>query len=198
MIRRGYQSPLGFILDEHTFEVVAVEPGTAAASSVKVGDRILEVNGKPLMKKEELVPVDGELRFKVERGDRTETLPPFTPRSIGLNPTQIYETISMSLLLFFLLSYYPFRRHDGELMVFLMFGYAVHRFLNETLRTDTDPVAFGMTLSQNVSIGIFAAAILLAVAVWRRPLRSEAPAPPAAPATPVPAPTTAPVTSTSP
>ena len=41
-------------------------------------------------------------------------LPAFVPRTLGLHPTQLYETISMGLCLFLLLSFYPFRRHDGE------------------------------------------------------------------------------------
>ena len=93
---------------------------------------------------------------------------PFRPMTIGLHPTQIYETISMVLLMFFLVSYYPFKRHDGSVMVFFMIGYGIHRFLNEMLRTDTDPVAFNMTLSQNLSIIVLAAAVILALAVWRR------------------------------
>jgi ABC-type molybdate transport system permease subunit len=48
---------------------------------------------------------------------KTQTLPTFAPTSLGLNPTQIYETISMCLLLFFLLSYFPYKQRDGELFV---------------------------------------------------------------------------------
>ena len=67
-----------------------------------------------------------------------------------------------TLLLFCLLTaYYPFRRQPGEVMILFMMCYAVHRFLNEMLRNDTDPVALGMTLSQNGSILVFAAALLL-------------------------------------
>ncbi len=86
-----------------------------------------------------------------------------------MHPTQIYETISMCLLLFFLLSYFPYRRWRGELMVFLMFGYGVHRFLSEMLRLDNDPGWFGLTLSQNISILVLAAGVILAIIVYRRP-----------------------------
>jgi phosphatidylglycerol:prolipoprotein diacylglycerol transferase len=72
------------------------------------------------------------------------------------------------------LSYYPFKRRDGSVMVLFMVGYAVHRFLNEMLRTDTEKVAFNMTLSQNISIVVLIAAAILAVAVWRRGPRIEA------------------------
>src|SRR5439155_4530237 len=107
------------------------------------------VNGKAAQEVKDIAPVDGELKLKVARDGKEVALAAFTPTSIGLHPTQIYETISMCLLLFFLLSYYPYKRHDGELFVLLMFGYGVHRFLNENLRTDTEKFADGLTLSQN-------------------------------------------------
>jgi prolipoprotein diacylglyceryltransferase len=50
-----------------------------------------------------------------------------------------------------------------------MIGYAVHRFLNEMLRNDTDPLADGMTLSQNGSILFAVAGLILAWWLWRQP-----------------------------
>lgn len=97
---------------------------------------------------------------------REETLPPFVPRTIGLHPTQIYESISMVLLLFLLLAYYPLKPRDGAVMVLFMLAYAVHRFLNEMLRTDTKPVAFDMTLSQNISILVLTLGIVLGLYLW--------------------------------
>jgi phosphatidylglycerol:prolipoprotein diacylglycerol transferase len=177
MIRRGYQTPLGFIFEPDSLVVEAVEPGSAAdRAGLRAKDEVVEVK-KEVEGERKLVPVhrqsdiDGfgsELAMTVSRDGKDEPLPSFEPRSIGLNPTQIYETISMCLLMFFLLSFYPYKRHDGEVMILLMIGYAVHRFLNEMLRTDTDPVALGMTLSQNISLGILAMAAVLAVVVWRR------------------------------
>ena len=67
----------------------------------------------------------------------------FRPRTLPLQPTQPYESISMFLLFLALTAYYPFRRHHGEMMVLFMLGYAAHRFIDEMLRNDTDPVAFG-------------------------------------------------------
>jgi prolipoprotein diacylglyceryltransferase len=101
-------------------------------------------------------------------------LEPFAPQTLGLNPTQLYESISMFLLFLLLMAYYPFRRHDGEVMVLFMLCYAAHRFVNEMLRNDTDPVAFGMTLSQNGSIIVFVVALLLAIWLWRRPVQYPA------------------------
>lgn len=182
MIRRGYQSPLGFLLKEGSFEVDGVEMNSAAfRAGLLRGDVIFKANGAQLFHPEQIAPVGGELVLDVLRNDSTETIT-FAPSSVGLNPTQIYETISMSLLLFFLLSYFPYRRRDGELMVLLMIGYGVHRFLNEMLRTDTDPVAFGLTLSQNVSILVLIAAGVLGLFVWRRPPLGSTAMPDASPA----------------
>src|SRR6266446_4116005 len=116
-----------------------------------------------------------DVQMSVERGGKTVDLPAFAPRTIGLHPTQIYETISMSLMTFLLLSYYPYKRRDGLIMVVFMLGYAVHRFLNEMLRTDTDPVAFGMTLSQNISILIFVSGLMLGALALSRPRFSRPP-----------------------
>jgi phosphatidylglycerol:prolipoprotein diacylglycerol transferase len=169
MVQLGYQSPLGFILADRSAEIEAVEPGSAAAAAdLRPGDIIEKVDGRPVLRQGDIVPTDGELHLTILRGNDHLDIT-FAPTSVGVNPTQIYETISMSLLLFFLVSYFPFRRRDGELMVLFMLLYAIHRFLNESLRNDTDPVLFGLTLSQNISIGVFLAGLVLAYFVWRRP-----------------------------
>lgn len=170
MVKLGHQSPLGFVLKGDSLEVLAVEPKSAADGIVEVGDEIVEINGKEVKNQLGVWHTSGELRLTVRRHGVDTPLTPFTPTSIGVNPTQIYETISMCLLLFFLVSYYPYKRHDGELLVLFMLCYGVHRFLNEMLRTDTDPVAFGLTLSQNISIAVLSVAVVLAVVVWRRPV----------------------------
>jgi prolipoprotein diacylglyceryltransferase len=68
-----------------------------------------------------------------------------------------------------LLAYWPFRRRDGELMVILMLAYAVHRYLNEILRDDTEPVFAGLKLSQNGSVVVFFAGLVVLLWLWRRP-----------------------------
>jgi phosphatidylglycerol:prolipoprotein diacylglycerol transferase len=75
----------------------------------------------------------------------------------------------MALLFLLLTAYYPFRRRDGMVMVLFILGYSVHRFLNEMLRNDTPPVAFGMTLSQNGSILFFVIGLGLVVWLWQQP-----------------------------
>ncbi len=106
------------------------------------------------------------VQFVVERDGKDVELPALTPRSVGLHPTQIYESISMILLAFLLLSFYPFRRHDGQVFVLFMAAYALHRFLNEILRTE--PVeGLNMTLSQNFSVLFLIAAIGLEIFLWK-------------------------------
>jgi prolipoprotein diacylglyceryltransferase len=98
-----------------------------------------------------------ELALVVERNGQRMPVT-FTPRTVTFFPTQLYETISMVLLVLLLLAFQPFRRHDGQVMVLLMLGYAVHRFLNEAIRIEPT-YRFGLTLSQWISVGIFLAGV---------------------------------------
>ena len=88
---------------------------------------------------------------------RTLTIVPWTLR---LHPTQLYETVSMVLLFLVLSAYYPFRRHDGQVMALMMVGYSMHRYVNELLRADQRPVGFEAW----TSVVLFAAGVA-AVAV---------------------------------
>jgi len=106
-----------------------------------------------------------QLALSVERDGQTMDLPAFAPRTIDLYPTPLYATVSMVLLILLLLAYYPFRRHDGELMVVLMVGYAIHRFINESLRIEPT-YSLGLTLSQWGSVVVLAAAIVIEVYLW--------------------------------
>jgi hypothetical protein len=107
-----------------------------------------------------------QLVLGVERSNEVIQLPAFTPRTVGLYPTQLYETLSMVLTIFFLLAYYPYRRHDGQLFVLLMLVYSIHRFLNESLRIEPT-VGFGLTLSQWGSVVILVSAVAIEAYLWR-------------------------------
>jgi prolipoprotein diacylglyceryl transferase len=99
----------------------------------------------------------------------TETIGPFRPRSIGLYPTQIHESISALLIFLLLLAVEPFIRREGMLMILFLLLYPIHRFVDEMLRNDTEIFRDHMTLSQNISIIVFICAIVLGVILWRRP-----------------------------
>ena len=100
-----------------------------------------------------------ELSLVVDRGG-TEVALAFVPRTVAFYPTQLYETVSMVLLIGLLLSFQPFRRHDGQVMVLFMLGYAAHRFFNEAIRIEPT-YALGLTLSQWISIGMAVGAVVL-------------------------------------
>ena len=60
---------------------------------------------------------------------------------------------------------------DGEVILLLLTIYPISRFLLETIRIDEDPIfGTGLSISQNVSIGIF----ILAVLAWPLLLRQQA------------------------
>jgi phosphatidylglycerol:prolipoprotein diacylglycerol transferase len=67
-------------------------------------------------------------------------------------------------------AYYPFRRRDGEVITLLLALYAVSRFLLEIIRGDEGSfLNTGLTISQNVSIGLMVLAAGLGVYLWRQP-----------------------------
>jgi len=188
MTARGYQTAAGFTVQSQARAPVVdkVEPGSAADGVVKPGDKILVVDLKEPTQVDDIDRLNvafgamwprgqNQLEMTVERDGAKKELVAIEPRGIGLHPTQVYESISMGLMAFLLLSYYPFRRRDGMVLVICMLGYGVHRFLNEMLRTDTDPVAFGLTLSQNISLLILSVAVLLWIVIQLRPANVEPP-----------------------
>ena len=104
------------------------------------------------------------------------------PRTLGLYPTQVYETVSMLLLMLVLLAYYPFRRNPGQVGAVLMVGYGVHRYLNEILRDDPRPEG----LESYGSVFLVAAGVLMWMWLWRKPI--DAPTPKTQVASPEPVP----------
>ncbi len=113
-----------------------------------------------------------------DKETRPTDLHPFTPRTLGLYPTQLYESVSMVLLLLLLLAYEPFRRRDGQVMALLMMGYAVHRYLNELLRDDPRPVG----PERYTSVFLFAAGLALWLWLQFKPAGKQAAAPSPKPA----------------
>jgi phosphatidylglycerol:prolipoprotein diacylglycerol transferase len=183
LVDRGYQTAAGFTDGGEVPEgpvVGKVEPGSAAAAAgLKEGDVIVKVDGRDIDSEgalwNALSPAEwprgkNDLTLTVDRGKETLDLT-FAPKTLGLHPTQLYESISTALLLFLLLAYYPFRRHDGELFALFLMLYPLHRFFDEMLRADNEPVALGLTLSQTGSLLLFAIGVVFFL--WLRRLPAQ-------------------------
>lgn len=80
--------------------------------------------------------------------------------SLALHPTQLYSALDGLILLILLTAYYPVRRRDGEVMGVLMLAYPVTRFLVEYLRNDEPVFVLGMTISQTISVALFAGGLV--------------------------------------
>jgi len=181
LVENGYQTPAGFTLaprpaPEGGAVVDRVQPGSAAAAQgLKPGDVIERADDRRIDAPQDLDQYMGnfgswprgknDLTLEVRTGaeaPRTLTIVPWTLR---LHPTQLYETVSMMLLFLLLSAYYPFRRHDGQVMALMMIGYSMHRCVNELLRADVRPGLFEMS----TSVVLFAAGVLLWLWLARRP-----------------------------
>ncbi|MDR0870103.1 MAG: prolipoprotein diacylglyceryl transferase [Planctomycetaceae bacterium] len=98
---------------------------------------------------------------------------PFTPSKVlPVHPTQIYSSVVAALLcgvLLVLRRLKPFQR-DGMIFCTFMLLYSVARFTIEMIRTDEDSfLGTGLTVSQNVSIGVLIAGIILLFYLRQKP-----------------------------
>jgi phosphatidylglycerol:prolipoprotein diacylglycerol transferase len=108
----------------------------------------------------------------------TTSAAPIPARSLPVHPAQLYSAIDALLIALFLLAWYPFRRHNGELVALMLTIYPITRFLEEIIRTDESAIfGTGMSISQNVSLLLLVAAVALWIFVVKSPkLRYESPA----------------------
>jgi phosphatidylglycerol:prolipoprotein diacylglycerol transferase len=97
---------------------------------------------------------------------------PMPSRSRPVHPTQLYSAIDAGLLGWLLWVHYPFRRRDGETIALLLTLHPISRFLLEVIRTD-EPAVFntGMSISQNISILLFACGLALWWYLSKQPRR---------------------------
>lgn len=95
---------------------------------------------------------------------------PSALESLPIHPTQLYAALDGLVVLALLTAYYPLRRRDGEVMALLMVTYPVTRFLVEMLRDDEGADYAGLTLSQAISVGLFAGGLFLWFRLSRQPL----------------------------
>lgn len=178
LVQNGTQTAAGFTLaasSEPGALVDKVDPTSAAhEAGLRSGHRIVEINGQPVANAlalhiafENWPRGQSLVTLKVEQG-HAESIA-FAPRTLGLHPTQLYESISMILLLLVILAYEPLRTRDGSLIAILMIGYGIHRYLNELLRDDPRPEGF----ERYGSLLLITGGVALALWIWRRPAQYE-------------------------
>lgn len=192
LVQAGYQTAAGFTLREQPGDgpgaaatVGEVDPASAAAASgLEPGDRIVEADGHPITSGGDLEAYlvhewprgKNDLTLTVQRGDSQVVVGPFAPRTLGLHPTQLYESVAMALVVFLLLAYEPFRRRPGQVMAVLMFCYGLERLLDEMLRADPRPIGF----ERYASVFLIVAGPVLWVVLQFLPLPARRVAVPAA------------------
>ncbi len=96
-------------------------------------------------------------------------LPETAAWSLPIHPTQLYSALDGLILVALLSAYYPLRRRDGEVLALLAVTYPITRFLIERLRNDEGVFFGGMTISQNISLAIFAVGVAFWAWLSRRP-----------------------------
>lgn len=159
--------------------VTKVQPNSQAAEQgIVAGDIVTRLQGQRIQSLGDVAAVlqqvmNEELPLRVgiaERGEVVLPAQPLPPRSLPVHPTQLYSAINAGLIAFFLWSYYPARRRDGEVFALLITFYPIARFLLEMIRVDESSFfGTGLSISQNVSLLLLAAVALLWVYLLRQP-----------------------------
>ena len=179
-IRLGQVYGLLVVADrDHRPEIGNVQAGTPpAVVGLQTGDVIESIGGHKVTTLTEAQHELGEaflaggpLELTTAHGIyRLGALPGTHERSRPVHPTQLYSAIDAFLLCAFLIAYYPFRRHDGEVTALTLTLHPVSRFLLEIIRTDEGPVfGTGLSISQNISLLVLAGGIGIWIYVSRQP-----------------------------
>jgi phosphatidylglycerol:prolipoprotein diacylglycerol transferase len=156
--------------DPATLVVVHVDPNSPAAKAgLEAGDEITVINDVAATPNAAATAFLAALRdekpleLSTSRGRRTIASIATPPRSLPVHPAQIYSAVDAALLCAVLWLYYPYRRRDGEVMALMLVIHPISRFLLEAIRVDESAVwGTGLSISQNLSIAIFA----IGVGMW--------------------------------
>lgn len=151
----------------------------AEKQSLEPGQRITSVGGRPVDTVEQAM----WLFLTAHEADRQVTITVDGDGPLGqivlagpaghsrpVHPTQLYSAINALVICLFLLACDPFCRRDGQLWATMLTVYPVTRFLLEYIRDDERSVfSTDLTISQNVSLAILAAAVATWLYVLRKP-----------------------------
>lgn len=96
-------------------------------------------------------------------------------KGIPLHPTQIYESIGEFAIFLFLMSFKQRKAFDGQLILIYGMAYPVLRFIVEFWRGDEarGMVMPWMSVSQAVSIALFAATLVVYIRLSRRAIKNR-------------------------
>ncbi|HQR05940.1 MAG TPA: prolipoprotein diacylglyceryl transferase [Gemmatales bacterium] len=183
---RGWQTTFGMqlgmdIKDDCT--IVAVDFGSSAEKAGLQKDDLVEsINGHATLTRDAInqaliaVRPYEEVTITVKRHGETKNLTFVPPPSLPLLPTQLYMALDGIILCLLLSAYYPLRRREGAVIALLMMTYSINRYLIEQLRLDNPEYVGNFTISQTISIGLFAAGMAMMILVqWKgRPVRGGA------------------------
>ena len=162
----------GPLEDDGPLIVAMVVPESPAAEAgLTAGQPITGINGYQVptlahAKLEIYSAFSRQVPLEIHTADGQSLRLPVVPppaRSLPVQPTQIYSAIHAGLLAWFLWSWYPMRRRDGEVTALLATIYPVGRFLLEIIRIDESAVfGTGLSISQNISLVV----LVVAAGLW--------------------------------
>lgn len=93
-----------------------------------------------------------------------------SPPSLAVHPVQVYSAIDALLICLFLIAYTPYRRSDGAVIGAALLVYAIARFFEEVIRSDEPNIwKTNLTISQNISLLVFAAGVVIWAHILTRP-----------------------------
>lgn len=156
-----------------------------ARQGIAAGDRLLAINGRPLPTADAAAdvfrfvainPRPLEFAFAGKPPVVIEPLP-LPERSRPVHPAQLYSAIDALLLCLLLLAVEPYLKYDGQLFALGLGFHAISRFLLEIIRIDESAVfGTGLSISQNISLGMLLVAVGLGVWFTRSRQRRMGPA----------------------
>lgn len=144
----------------------------AAMQGLSAGNHIVSINGSRVKSLNDVYAtfLGSPTNFVIQTDQHglfeisIATLP---ARTLSVHPTQIYSAINAVFLCLFLMAYYPYRRRDGEVIALCLTIYPVARILIEMIRSDAN-IAFELTISQIVSIGLLTGIVGLWLYLFRQ------------------------------
>jgi phosphatidylglycerol:prolipoprotein diacylglycerol transferase len=93
-------------------------------------------------------------------------------RTLPVHPAQLYSSVDGILLAILLNAYFYRRRRHGTVVALLFIFYPIMRVIEEIIRSDNPHDTIGLTISQFVSLVLFAMGVAMLLWLRKQPLRS--------------------------